>query len=229
MKEKITAAMVAREAGVAPATVSRYLQRKDSVREESAKKIEEAILTLGFDVEKKEQQNTRSRPCIIVNIPGIENTFYNEIIRGIRTSADMHGYRVLIHESPLAGNDDVDLFCGLLRDIRAAGVIRLFSDDDKPDAIFAVSDIYAIAALKAVTQLGLRVPEDVMIAGFDNLDLTSMTIPSITTVSQSSCQQGYSACEMLSEILENPGQRPKSVLLAAELLPRESTSPGIKR
>ena len=62
-----------------------------------------------------------------------------------------------------------------------------------------------------------------MVVGFDNIEFSMMTTPSITTVNQPSFQQGYSASELLLEMVENPTLTPKSLLLDAELIVREST------
>ena len=65
----------------------------------------------------------------------------------------------------------------------------LLSSCDKPDAIFCASDVYACAALKAAHTLHLSIPEDVAVMGFDNVNLTTMTVPTtISTVSQPTYQ-----------------------------------------
>ena len=66
-----------------------------------------------------------------------------------------------------------------------------------------------------------------MVVGFDNLDITSMTCPSVTTVSQSSYQEGYSACELLADMIEQPDLNPKPILVDTELIIRESTLTGM--
>ena len=70
---------------------------------------------------------------------------------------------------------------------------RLLSLENAPKAFFAVSDIFAIAAINAAEQFNLRVPEDIMVVGFDNLEVSRMAHPAITTVSQPRRQMGYSA------------------------------------
>ena len=108
-----------------------------------------------------------------------------------------------------------------------SAVCRLLNEDTRPNAFFAVSDIYAVAVLRAASRFRLRIPQDLMVVGFDNLDLTAMTCPSITTVSQSSYQQGYSACELLADMIEQPELNPKPILVDTELILRESTFPGM--
>ena len=50
----------------------------------------------------------------------------------------------------------------------------MLSQADRPDAIFATSDVYGVAAINAAHELGLLVPEDLSVVGFDNIDLSVM-------------------------------------------------------
>lgn len=93
-----------------------------------------------------------------------------------------------------------------------------------PDAIFCVSDVYAVAALKAVASAGLSVPDDISIVGFDNVSLSKMAVPAITTISQPRYQLGYQACEMLIDQIEVPSLKAQHVVLDTELIIRESTA-----
>jgi DNA-binding LacI/PurR family transcriptional regulator len=94
---------------------------------------------------------------------------------------------------------------------------------NRPDGIFAVSDVYAIAALHAAKRLGLRIPEDLSIIGFDNIAVSSMVDPPLTTIDQPVSQIGYQSCELLIEKIKNPLMSPKKIFLDTELVVREST------
>ncbi|MDP1491851.1 substrate-binding domain-containing protein, partial [Klebsiella pneumoniae] len=63
---------------------------------------------------------------------------------------------------------------------------QLLSQDEKPDAGFAVSDSLAAGALLAIAQAGLRVPEDIAVIGFDGTELAEVVSPQLTTVDQPS-------------------------------------------
>lgn len=93
----------------------------------------------------------------------------------------------------------------------------------RPDAVFAATDSIAYAAIIAAREQGLRVPEDISIAGFDNLEISIMSIPKITTVSQPRFQLGFVACEMLHEQWINQ-TLPHNVTLNTELIIRDSTT-----
>jgi DNA-binding LacI/PurR family transcriptional regulator len=99
---------------------------------------------------------------------------------------------------------------------------------NRPDAFFTVSDVYAVAALHATKKLGLRVPEDISIIGFDNIEVSSMVDPAITTIEQPGVQIGYQGCELLIEKIRNPSVLRKQIVLDTELIVRKSTARNIE-
>ncbi len=99
---------------------------------------------------------------------------------------------------------------------------QLLSMEERPDAIFAVSDVFAVAAIKAAKKLGLRVPEDIGVVGFDNTDISIISEPSMTTVKQPQFQMGFLAGEMLLEKINNTDVPPKQIMLDVEIIVRES-------
>ena len=95
---------------------------------------------------------------------------------------------------------------------------------DTPDAIVCVSDIMAAAALRACALEGYSVPHDIMVAGFDNIDISIMTTPNITTVNQPKHNMGFMACTQLLSMIANPQKEPQRFILDTELILRESTN-----
>ncbi|MFD1362073.1 LacI family DNA-binding transcriptional regulator [Lentibacillus salinarum] len=100
-------------------------------------------------------------------------------------------------------------------------VRKLFQQDDKPTAFFAVSDIYAIGALKEINAKGLRVPDDIALVGFDKISFSNMTYPTLTTVAQPMYRMGCTAADMI--INKICGKEVESIILDHELVIREST------
>jgi DNA-binding LacI/PurR family transcriptional regulator len=100
---------------------------------------------------------------------------------------------------------------------------NILNQPERPDAFFAVSDVFAVGALHASRKLGLRVPEDIAVIGFDNVEVSSMTDPAITTIAQPSAQIGYQSCELLIERINKPSATRKQIILDTELIVREST------
>lgn len=100
---------------------------------------------------------------------------------------------------------------------------ELLSGDDIPDAIFCVSDVYAAASIKAAKKAGLSIPKDIAIVGFDNINISIMTDPTITTISQPMYRLGSEACKMLCSMITNPTEPVSNVILSSDLIVREST------
>jgi LacI family repressor for deo operon, udp, cdd, tsx, nupC, and nupG len=109
-------------------------------------------------------------------------------------------------------------------DIAVSEVTQLFHKGKQPDAFFCVSDVYAAAVIKAGKKLGFSVPKDFIVIGFDNVEIASMTFPSITTVNQPKYQLGASSCELLIERITNPNAPIRNILLETELVVRESST-----
>lgn len=94
------------------------------------------------------------------------------------------------------------------------------------DAIFCASDYTASGALDAIRNAGLRVPDDIALAGFDDLSFASQLDPPLTTVRQDIEGIGQAAAHNLLRLLENPDGGPRRVLLPTELVIRQSTVGG---
>ena len=92
-----------------------------------------------------------------------------------------------------------------------------------PDAFFTCSDVFAAATINAAQRLGIRVPEDLSVIGFDNIEASRMTPPPITTISQPGFQMGQQACSILVEKIANPALSNRRILLNTELIIRDST------
>ncbi len=102
-------------------------------------------------------------------------------------------------------------------------VARLLSSSNVPDAIFSVSDVIAYASIMAAKECGLNVPGDLSVIGFDNISLSEMCMPKITTVNHPCFEIGYLGCEMIYKQRVQSLDRFKSTLLNTELILRESS------
>jgi len=95
---------------------------------------------------------------------------------------------------------------------------------DRPTALLCISDMLALGAIASAKEMGLRVPEDVTVVGFDDVEHTTMFHPYVTTVAQPCAQIGGKAMELLeSAIARTPMSR--EVLLPHRLIVRESSAP----
>jgi LacI family transcriptional regulator len=100
----------------------------------------------------------------------------------------------------------------------------LLSLPDPPTAIFAFNDSMAIGAMRAATARGLRVPDDVSVAGFDDTIEATVVVPALTTVRQPLAELGRTAVSLLLRQIENRRLEPLCLELATRLVPRDSTA-----
>ncbi|MDY7228819.1 LacI family DNA-binding transcriptional regulator [Hyalangium rubrum] len=100
---------------------------------------------------------------------------------------------------------------------------RLAAQPDHPDAVFAANDVIAVGCMVAFREAGLRVPDDIAVAGFDDIPLASLVSPALTTVRVQIAALGRSSLEQLLLSIESPTRsRPVSRALVPEVVVRES-------
>jgi DNA-binding LacI/PurR family transcriptional regulator len=100
---------------------------------------------------------------------------------------------------------------------------ELLQRDDRPTAIFCCNDMLAIGALRAAKEMGLRIPQDCSIVGFDDTVLASVTDPPLTTIAQPIEQMGQTAVQLLIRQIGQPGEQPERVVLTPSLSIRQSS------
>lgn len=101
----------------------------------------------------------------------------------------------------------------------------LLDRPDRPTAIFAGSDMQAMGVLRAARRLGLDVPGDLSLIGYDNLPLSAWTDPALTTVNQPLRDMAGTATRMLLDLARGIEPALTRVDLVTELVVRESTAP----
>lgn len=156
------------------------------------------------------------RRIALINGPA-DFKYSKERYKGYRNALVSHGFAI-----------DDDIICAVGADmdydIAVANVTRMLSQPGRPDAFFCISDVLACAAIKASLAAGLRVPQDVAVVGFDNIQFSRMMNPTITTVCQPFDQLGTLAVEMLVRVINGDDEHIESIHLGCELMIRESTS-----
>lgn len=95
----------------------------------------------------------------------------------------------------------------------------------RPTALFCFSDEMAIGAMRALRSLGLRVPQDVSVAGFDDIDLARFAEPPLTTIAQPMEELGRAAMAVLLDILNGGLPDLRTQVLPTQLVVRDSTAP----
>src|SRR5688500_2337641 len=105
---------------------------------------------------------------------------------------------------------------------------RLLELPQRPSAVFCANDLMAIEAMDAAHSLGLRIPEDVRLAGFDDIEAATLVSPALTTVQNPSYETGRTAGELLLDRMTGRhGTGRRSVVLPCRLIVRgSSAAPG---
>ncbi|MEV4754204.1 LacI family DNA-binding transcriptional regulator [Micromonospora sp. NPDC049559] len=103
--------------------------------------------------------------------------------------------------------------------------LELLARPDRPTAIFAGSDLQAMGVLRAARQLGLDVPGDLSVIGYDNLPMTAWIGPALTTVNQPLRDMAGTATQMLLDLAQGNDLATSRIDFVTELVVRESTAP----
>jgi DNA-binding LacI/PurR family transcriptional regulator len=92
----------------------------------------------------------------------------------------------------------------------------------KPDAVFASTDMIAIGFMRACASAGIKIPDDIAIVGYDNIPLASLTLPSLSTITQSVEDIASSAVDQLFLQINNQSCE-KCIVLEPQLIIRNTT------
>ncbi|MDZ7374041.1 MAG: LacI family transcriptional regulator [candidate division KSB1 bacterium] len=104
---------------------------------------------------------------------------------------------------------------------------ELLEKPDRPTAIFYSGDLLALGGIEAARDLGLSVPGDVAVVGFDDIQTAALLDPPLTTVRVDKEEMGRLAVELLFEAMENPSAQPRAVKIPTELVIRRSCGAAI--
>lgn len=137
------------------------------------------------------------------------------------------GYRIGLEEVGLTSPPEYLVEADFFLHDGFTAMKKLLQVDELPDAVFAASDIMAIAAMSAIEKAGLRVPEDIAIVGYDDVPWATMVTPRLTTIRQDAPAQGIAAAEGLLRMIVDPTAAPIELLVPVELIIRESSLPDV--
>jgi LacI family transcriptional regulator len=148
----------------------------------------------------------------------------------IRQVSDrLEGARRAVAATPGATLEVIEMTALTVLEGRRAGeAIAARTPAERPDAIFAANDLLAVGLLQALVMSGdLRVPEDIALIGYDDIDFAAATVVPLSSVRQPAALIGYTAVDLLLRELgladDGEGPHERSVLFQPELVVREST------
>jgi DNA-binding LacI/PurR family transcriptional regulator len=132
------------------------------------------------------------------------------------------GYRRALREAGLQPDDKFVFQSGNTIEDGVNAALQMLNENCHPTAIQAVSDMVAIGAAETLLQQGVRIPEDISIAGFGNILLAEHFRVPLTTVRQPKLRLGHAAVEMMIGLIK--GENVQTRRLPAELVERKSTA-----
>lgn len=182
------------------------------------------------------------RPAVPVDLPYVDNDNVGGAAAAVRHLLDLGRRRIATITGPLdmiGGQDRLAGYRAALRDgdrrsivamgdfTRESGAVamrQLLEDDPGLDAVFVASDLMAIGALRALRVAGRRVPDDVAVVGFDDIEAAGYTEPPLTTVRQPVSRQAAEMARLLVSLTAGAELHgdDRHVILPTELVIRES-------
>jgi LacI family transcriptional regulator, galactose operon repressor len=136
------------------------------------------------------------------------------------------GYLAALAERGLTADPRLVIESGYTEEGGTQAAERLLALDDRPTAIFAVTDMTAVGAFGAARRMGLRVPEDIAIVGYNDIPLASRMMPALTTVRVPIHEFGSAAARVLLDQIDSGQPTRRRVIFNPELIVRGSTVAG---
>lgn len=140
----------------------------------------------------------------------------------------LEGYRKALKDNGIELDEALCVFSGVGRDCYTMDygfmAMSRILEEKKTDftAVYAISDSIAIGACKAITEYGMKIPEDYSVAGFDGLDIAHYYNPTLTTIRQPVEEMAEATIKILFDVVSNHADHQKRVF-KAELMEGEST------
>jgi len=170
-----------------------------------------------YDATEHLIKNGHKRIAVIANSEFLSIT--HERVAGFKEALIANGIKI---------NENYIQHCfygGMLFSEIEDAVNKLFTQRQKPDAIFATSDKLTTGCLKTLKRRGLKIPDDISLVGFSNSDIAELIDPPLTVIRQPAFEMGKAATELLLQLIESkrPVKEFEKRILTPELQIREST------
>jgi LacI family transcriptional regulator, galactose operon repressor len=143
----------------------------------------------------------------------------------VATEDRRRGYHAALAAAGIMPTSELELEADFEIGGGVAATGRVLDLPEPPTAIFAFNDNLAIGAVQAARARGLRVPEDLSVVGFDDVENATVVTPTLTTVRQPLAEMGRMAVSMLVRLLEHQRFETLHVELGTRLVVRDSTAP----
>jgi LacI family transcriptional regulator len=132
------------------------------------------------------------------------------------------GFRQALHEAGISLDPELVRVGGYEMDLAEGPARELLALRPRPTAVFAANDLMAIQMMRVAEMIGLRVPDDLSVIGFDNIPESALTEPGLTTIAQPIQDMGFEAVRMLVSLIDQTFSGPRQVTLPTSLVVRHS-------
>ncbi len=187
-------------------------------------------------------EGIRADTALVDNLEGARTAVSHLIALGHRRVGIISGpARVFTGQQRLAGYLEALKAAGLRADpglVREGdfkqasgyGLAREFLEmKHRPTALFVANNLMTIGAMLALKEAGVRIPQEMAIVGFDDMDWASILTPTLTAVAQPAYTLGTNAAQLLMQRLENPSRPVQEIVLKTHLVVRESCGASLVR
>lgn len=134
----------------------------------------------------------------------------------------LQGYKNALSEAKIALNPHWIVESHFDFEGGALGIQSLLTQSSRPTAVFCCSDTIAVGAYQAIQQQGLRIPQDLSIMGYDDIELARYLSPPLSTICQPKAELGKLAVEALLQRIKNPNENYLTLVLEPTCVLRES-------
>jgi DNA-binding LacI/PurR family transcriptional regulator len=199
-------------------------------------------------IEEQDYIASSGIPVVLLN-RAADNTQFSTVCadneRGGRLMAEClltHGHRNIVHFTGPRNNSNLAIRTkGFLDGLRRAGKLEatvihglhtmeggyqmaknLLRSPGKVTAISTANDAVAFGVIKAALEMGVRIPGDISLGGFDDVELAALVYPPLTTIRQPKYEMGAAALEMVMKLANNKHRVPEHRVLGVELMERAS-------
>ncbi len=227
----VTIRDVGAKAGVSQATAARALGGYGHVSASVRDRVQHAARELGYVPNSVARALASGITHAVGLIVGdIENPFFSAVARGMSNVLEESGHTLLLANS----DEDVDRERVAIEALRARQVggstpeegyrasRRVLEASGRPTALFTANNFMTLGAMRALHDLGLRMPRDVSLVGFDDLEWTTLVDPPLTVVSQPATELGEAAARLVLARLQGVDGRPRRIRLETKLIIRAS-------
>jgi LacI family transcriptional regulator len=135
-------------------------------------------------------------------------------------------YQNSLRAAGMPVDQDLIVTCGPTIEDGYEAALRLLKLPARPSALIVINDLLAIGALRAASDLGLHIPADLSLVGFDDIPLANYLVPRLTTSSKDVVRVGREAVKLLLARIQDPSRTRQQINVSARLIIRESTGPA---